>query len=104
MYKWSFAKTNSEGLVTEVKEKQAISNQATVGIYLFSAGSYFVNAALDMIINNDRVNNEFYTCPVYNYAIAENKKIGIYTIPTSAMHGIGTPEDLNSYINMRNNA
>lgn len=97
--KWSFARVNDSGNVLEVREKVAISNYATVGIYLFSTGSSFVNAAIDMIINNDRVNNEFYTCPTYNYLINENANIGHYLIDKDLMHGIGTPEDLNKYIN-----
>jgi UDP-N-acetylglucosamine diphosphorylase / glucose-1-phosphate thymidylyltransferase / UDP-N-acetylgalactosamine diphosphorylase / glucosamine-1-phosphate N-acetyltransferase / galactosamine-1-phosphate N-acetyltransferase len=96
--KWSFAKINENKLVTQVKEKEAISEYATVGIYMFSPGSLYVNAAIDMIINNDRVNNEFYVCPVYNYAIKEQKKIGIYNIAFEAMHGLGTPDDLNLYL------
>ena len=96
--KWSFAKINDQGHVTEVKEKEAISKFATVGIYLFSKGSTFVDSAIDMIIENDRVNNEFYTCPVYNYGIADNKQFGIYTIEQSQMNGIGTPDDLNKYL------
>ncbi|MDP1842851.1 MAG: glycosyltransferase family 2 protein [Sediminibacterium sp.] len=96
--KWSFAKLDDKGFVTHVQEKKAISQYATVGIYLFCKGSDFVNGAIDMIINNDRVNNEFYTCPVYNYTIAECKKIGIYNIKFEEMHGLGTPEDLNKYL------
>ena len=96
--KWSFAKLDTNNLVTEVREKEAISEFATVGIYLFSKGNAFVNAAIDMIIENDRVNNEFYTCPVYNYLIADSAKIGIYNIEQEAMHGIGTPEDLEIYL------
>lgn len=96
--KWSFAKLDNEDLVIEVKEKEAISEFATVGIYLFNKGSEFVGAAMDMIIENDRVNNEFYTCPVYNYIIKDGAKVGIYNIEYSAMHGIGTPEDLALYL------
>ncbi|SQE24935.1 lipopolysaccharide biosynthesis protein [Campylobacter jejuni subsp. doylei] len=91
--KWSFAKLNND-LVVEVKEKETISEFATVGIYFFNEGKIFVESAIDMIIENDRVNNEFYTCPVYNYAIKNGVKIGIYNIDFSKMHGIGTPEDL----------
>ncbi|EAK8801767.1 glycosyltransferase family 2 protein [Campylobacter jejuni] len=91
--KWSFAKLNND-LVVEIKEKEAISEFATVGIYFFNKGKIFVESAIDMIIENDRVNNEFYTCPVYNYAIKSGAKIGIYNIDFSKMHGIGTPEDL----------
>ncbi|MEO7293719.1 MAG: glycosyltransferase family 2 protein [Ginsengibacter sp.] len=97
--KWSFARINSEGFVVEVQEKKAISEFATVGIYLFTKGSDFVNSAIDMIINNDRVNNEFYTCPVYNYLIRDGKKIGGYNIEFNQMHGFGTPDDLEKYLN-----
>ena len=100
--KWSFAKINNHGIVTAVKEKEAISNNATVGIYLYNKGLDYVSAAVQMIIENDRINNEFYTCPTYNYAIAMGKKIGIYDIPAKAMHGIGTPEDLNKFIRSKN--
>ncbi len=96
--KWSFAKIDDNNLVIEVKEKVVISQYATVGIYLYSKGKDFVNATIDMIIENERVNNEFYTCPTYNYAINDNAKIGIYNIDFNQMHGIGTPEDLDIYM------
>jgi NDP-sugar pyrophosphorylase family protein len=96
--KWSFVKLDYSNLVTEVKEKVVISEFATVGIYLFSKGKYFIDSTIDMIIENDRINNEFYTCPTYNYAIKEGYKIGIYNIEFEQMHGIGTPEDLKTYL------
>jgi NDP-sugar pyrophosphorylase family protein len=96
--KWSFARIDANGLVVEVAEKRAISTLATAGIYLFARGSDFVRAAVDMIAANDRVNNEFYTCPVYNYMIKNGARIGIYKVAASAMHGLGTPEDLNEYL------
>lgn len=96
--KWSFAEVDAGGIVVRVAEKQPISDWATAGIYLFRRGRDFVAAAADMIANNDRVNGEFYTCPVYNYMIRSGLKIGVYEIPQSAMHGIGTPEDLDAYL------
>lgn len=96
--KWSFARLNTEKMVVEVQEKKAISEYATVGIYYYSQGSDFVNASIDMFIERDRVNNEYYTCPTYNYAIKNGRRIGIFNIQQSAMHGIGTPEDLNFYL------
>lgn len=96
--KWSFAKTNLEGYVTEVKEKEAISDLATVGIYYFSSGYSFVDSAVEMIIRNDRVNGEFYTCPTYNYLIKRGKKVGVYLIGANRMNGIGTPTDLDVYL------
>ena len=96
--KWSFARIDDNGLVEKVKEKEAISDLATVGIYLYTQGKFFYKACKDMMAKNDRVNNEFYTCPTYNYAIKDNKKIGIYNIDRYKMHGLGTPEDLCKYL------
>lgn len=96
--KWSFAKTDGNGFVTQVKEKDPISEVATVGVYMFNRGSLFVNGAIDMIIENDRSGGEFYTCPVYNYLIRDGFKIGIYNIDELQMHGLGTPSDLKKYL------
>jgi dTDP-glucose pyrophosphorylase len=99
--KWSFAKLDDEGLVTEVAEKNPISDLATVGIYLFTRGHDFVSAAADMIATNDRVNGEFYTCPVYNYMIANGARIGVYEVGMDVMSGLGTPDDLSAFLDAR---
>jgi len=96
--KWSYARLDETGLVSLVKEKEVISSHATVGLYYFRSGKCFVENAIDMIIRNERVNKEFYVAPVYNYAIRNGSKIGIYSIEKVNMHGTGTPADLNAYI------
>ncbi|WP_019866731.1 glycosyltransferase family 2 protein [Methylovulum miyakonense] len=94
--KWSFLRFDDEGNITEVVEKQVVSNEATVGIYNFAKGSDFVRAADGMIAQDFRVNGEFYVAPVYNGLVAEHKKIGYYSIGSEAdgMYGLGIPEDL----------
>lgn len=99
--KWSFAKVNNEDLVTEVQEKKAISKFATVGIYYFRRADELIDSIVQMIIENDRTNNEFYICPAYNYMIRLGKKIGIFNINYSQMHGLGTPDDLKKYIDSK---
>ena len=99
--KWSFAKLGEDGFVTEVAEKKPISNIATVGVYYWSMGSDYVKYAEDMIRKDIRTNNEFYVCPVYNEAINNNKKIKVFSI--EKMWGLGTPEDLNRYLNNKTN-
>jgi HAD superfamily hydrolase (TIGR01509 family) len=94
--KWSFAKVNEIGLVTEVAEKNPISDIATVGYYYWKHGSDFVKYAEDMIEKDIRVNNEFYVCPVFNQAIKDGKEIRTFDIPK--MWGLGTPEDLKFYL------
>jgi dTDP-glucose pyrophosphorylase len=96
--KWSFAKSDENGIITEVAEKNPISNQATTGIYYFKKGSDFVKYAEQMIEKNIRTNNEFYVAPIYNEFIEDGKVIFNYQIPSENMWGLGTPEDLNYYL------
>lgn len=99
--KWSYAKIDDNGYIVEIKEKVVISEHATVGIYYFAKGRDFVENAIDMFVRNERVNNEFYVAPVYNYAIDKGDKFGIYSIDMNQMHGTGTPEDLDKYIEFK---
>jgi NDP-sugar pyrophosphorylase family protein len=94
--KWSFVRTNSRGIITELQEKNPISNIATCGIYWYRKGSEFVKYTKQMIEKNIRVNNEFYIAPVYNEYILDNKLLLPFYV--DKMHGIGTPEDLNNYL------
>lgn len=90
--KWSYAKIDNDGAVSEVAEKVVISPWATVGTYFYRRGLDFVECAHEMISANDRVNNEFYVCPVYNYIIKRQKRITLFSV--DKMVGLGTPEDL----------
>jgi HAD superfamily hydrolase (TIGR01509 family) len=97
--KWSFVKTDDNGWVSDVKEKQPISDIATVGIYHWAKGSDFVRNAEQMISANDRVNREFYIAPVYNYGIVEGKKYK--THDCKRMWGLGTPQDLQYFLSKK---
>jgi HAD superfamily hydrolase (TIGR01509 family) len=94
--KWSFVKVDDNGLVTEVAEKNPISDTATVGYYYWKHGSDFVKYAEQMIQKDIRVNGEFYVCPTFNQAIIDHKQIR--TFNTTGMWGLGTPEDLKYYL------
>jgi dTDP-glucose pyrophosphorylase len=99
--KWSFAATDDAGFVTLVAEKDPISDNATVGIYNFARGVDYVLAANQMIDKDLRVNGEFYVAPVYNEMIGWGAKIGIANIGDdqgNGMFGIGTPEDLQLFV------
>ena len=94
--KWSYAKVDENGLVTEVAEKNPISDKATIGYYFWKNGSDFVKYAERMIEKDIRVNKEFYVCPVFNQAIEDKKKV--MTFHAENMWGLGTPEDLNYFL------
>jgi len=99
--KWSFVRIDERNLVVEVREKEIISNEATVGIYNFAHGFDFVSYAKRMINNDLRVNGEFYVAPVFNEFIKDGAKIRYYNVGElgKKMYGLGTPEDLEYYIN-----
>lgn len=98
--KWSFIKYDERKYVTMVREKEVISNEATVGIYNFKRGSDFVQYAHRMIDKNIRVNNEFYVAPVYNEMIEDGKKVKFYNIgrENDGMYGLGIPSDLEKFV------
>jgi dTDP-glucose pyrophosphorylase len=94
--KWSYAKIDKNGFVSEVAEKKPISDIATVGIYFWKKGSDYVKYTEQMVNKNLRINGEFYVCPVYNEAIKDGKKIKVFNI--EKMWGLGTPEDLKNFL------
>lgn len=98
--KWSFVGFDDDDKVIRLVEKEVISDEATVGIYNFRHGNEFVFNAEQMIASNDRVNNEFYVAPVYNYLLRQGKRIGIYNIGSEAdgMYGLGIPADLDLFL------
>ena len=97
--KWSYIKYDENKRVTLVREKEVISDQATVGIYNYKHGQDFVKYAHQMIEQNIRVNGEFYVAPVYNGMIEAGKNISFYDIG-SKMYGLGTPEDLQKFMSL----
>ena len=97
--KWSYIRYDYRGFVTMVREKEVISDQATVGIYNYRHGADFVKYAHRMIAKNIRVNNEFYVAPVYNEMIEAGMRI-VYKDVGAKMHGLGTPEDLEEFVKL----
>ncbi len=93
--RFSFAKVDDDGFVTEVAEKRPISDRATVGAYYFTQGAYFVWAADQMITKDVRVNNEFYVAPTYNELIAAGHKVR--AIRSDWLVSLGTPEEVEDY-------
>lgn len=98
--KWSFVRFDEMGSITEVVEKQVVSNEATVGIYNYRRGDQFVQAAKRMIDKNLRVNGEFYVAPAYNEMIETGAQLGVYNVgrEDAGMYGLGVPSDLKRFV------
>ena len=102
---FSYLCHDEEGRVTLVREKEKISNEATVGIYNYARGKDYVRFAKKMIEDDLRIKGEFYVAPVYNLLIEAGMHIGYHNVGTfeGTMHGLGTPEELNAYLALARN-
>ena len=89
---WSFIKIKNN-IISEVKEKERISNNCSVGTYYFKNADEFHNLADEYILEN-KLNNDFeyYIAPFYDYAI-RNSKI-IYPLKSNNIKVFGTCSEL----------
>jgi NDP-sugar pyrophosphorylase family protein len=92
--KWSFILVK-DGFVERVAEKDPISDDATVGVYYWRQGKFFVDSADEMIRLGQRINGEYYVAPTYNKMIQKGRVVIPYSV--SEMQGVGTPEDLEKF-------
>lgn len=88
--RWSFAKVDRDGNVTQVAEKVRISNHASTGIYYFSNAGDFLSASDSIIQYKEKTKGEYYVIPVYQKLIEKKAKIKISI--ASEMWDMGTPE------------
>lgn len=100
--KWSYAKVDNQGRISEVVEKVVISDEATVGIYNFARGRDFCAYADDMIAKDIRSNGEFYVAPVYTFMANDGMNIGVFNVGSEAdgMYGLGIPSDLDLFLSL----
>lgn len=94
---WSFARSDSDGKVIQVAEKNRISDWASTGMYYFKNGSRFVKEAELMILNEEKTRGEYYIMPVYQKLI--NSGMDIRISIAENMWDMGTPEGLAHFIN-----
>lgn len=95
----SYAKLNREALVTQIKEKEVISEISLSGIHYWKCGSLFKESCEMMIANEDRAKNgEFYVAPTYNRMIDDGLRVGVFHLSPAQHHPIGTERDLSAYI------
>jgi len=59
-----------------------------------------IEHVLSLGTSGKTTNGEFYVCPVYNFMIKDQGSyVSKYDIETSDMFGLGTPEDLERFLN-----
>ena len=99
-YHWSFVKTNKKGEVVEVTEKKRISDHCSIGAYYFSTAKLFEETYAEYYSDKDNlVRGEKYIAPMYNQLIKSKKLVTLSTLDKSKVHILGTPEELNQFVN-----
>lgn len=98
--KWSYARVDSDGNITETAEKRPISKNAIAGFYYFKEGQEFVASAMSMIRKDASVNGLYFIAPALNEMILKNKSLGILQIDNSNYYTFYSPNKIKEYERM----
>jgi len=78
--RYSYAKVDDDGLVTEVSQRRPISRLATTGTFWFARAQDLVESAKGMIRKADLVNGRYYIAKTYNEMILAQRRVGVHGI------------------------
>lgn len=85
--RWSFVRTDDDGLVLETAEKRVISSNASTGLYWFREGTTF----LSLVRRSTNKAGERFIAPLYNNLIQEGARV--IAKPVKRFFCYGTPSD-----------
>lgn len=92
---WSFCAVDERDRVIDIREKERISDWATVGLYFFRDGAKFLHRAREALAAGDQ--REFYVAPLYQKYIRAGERVVIDRV--SLFRPMGTPEQVERYWN-----
>jgi len=104
--RWSYSLTepNSNIIIDEGEKDVELMNKgayANIGAYYFSKGKYFLDAVEEALAKNDLTGDEgkkeFYVAPLYKKMI--DKSMTLQAAITPEVWGLGTPKDLEYFLN-----
>lgn len=95
---WSFARTDPDGRVLELREKTRISPHATLGFYWFASAALYRRLYRDFFAAGAGTEKgERYVAPMYNRLIADGEFVTISEVPLEQVGMLGTPEQVESF-------
>lgn len=97
--RWSYARLDERGEVLETAEKRPLSRHAIAGLYYFSQGNKFVEAAMQMIRKDESVNGHYFIAPTLNQMILAGGKIGAFKVDNAKYHTFYSPQKIQDYEN-----
>lgn len=89
---YSYIKLDAQGLVTEIKEKVKISDNANCGIYCFESGSLLKHYCHQLLELDHKDHGEYYISCLYDLMINDHVDIGSERIQD--FNCVGTPMQL----------
>ncbi len=96
---WSFVRLDESGKVEEVKEKERISDNCTLGAYYFSSAGLFTRLYNEYYGSGQCAQKEKYIAPMYNLMIEKGMSVTISLVDADKVHVLGTPEELKVFLN-----
>lgn len=94
---WSFARLNDKGQVVEVREKDRISDNCSLGAYYFGAAELFAKVYDEYFVKEGNQGAERFIAPMYNWMIRNGYEVGISIVPAEKVHVLGTPEEVQKF-------
>ena len=97
---WSFVETDEAQRAIQVREKQRISDNCTIGAYWFSSCRLYEQMYNDYYKDGGNMEKgEKYVAPLYNHMIGQGMTVRICSIDSRYVHVLGTPEELQIFEN-----
>ena len=93
---WSFVRADVSGRAVEVREKERVSDNCSIGAYYFSSAKLF-KKIYDEFYLNSTDKREKYIAPMYNYMIEKGFTVTMSLIEPGLVHVLGTPEELKAF-------
>lgn len=95
---WSFVKLDQSGKAIEVREKQRISDNCTLGAYYFKSCELYEQLYEEYYMDKSKYEGgEAYVAPLYNLLIQRGGSVFISHVATDKIHVLGTPEELDMF-------
>lgn len=96
---WSFVRLDEQDRVVEIREKQRISDHCTLGAYYFKTCGLY-KKLYDEYYSEEKnlVKGEKYVAPLYDYLLSQGGEIYISDIAPERVHVLGTPEELEYFL------
>jgi capsule biosynthesis phosphatase len=91
---YSYIQIN-DNIVTDIKEKEKISDNACVGAYCFKTAKILRDSIKSVMVNGIKQKNEYYISSIYSHLISENVIVKSHGIEN--FNCLGTPNQLKSF-------